>query len=92
MYREKEAKINVPVPGEVDSRIFCAHMDNSQPVKISILLPKTQVLQYLTNYVRILDQADNLILKPHRGQVKGSTSQTLLISSLRVFDGTCGGS
>jgi hypothetical protein len=28
-----------------------------------ILLPKTQVLQYLTNYVRILDQTDNLHLR-----------------------------
>ena len=28
-----------------------------------ILLPKTQVLQYLTNYVRILDQADDLHLR-----------------------------
>ena len=30
------------------------------PERPSILLPKTQVLEYLTNYVGILDQADNL--------------------------------
>ena len=28
-----------------------------------ILFPKLQVLEYLTNYVRILDQADNLHLR-----------------------------
>jgi hypothetical protein len=51
-----------------------------------ILFPKPEVLKYPANHIRVLDQADD----PHRGQVRGSTSQTFLISSLQVFDGTCG--